>query len=450
MQLASICSGVGVPELAAKQLGFNCLFAAEKAPFPKRVFQHHFPRVKTYGDFTKINPKNWLDKIELLVAGTPCQSFSLAGKKQGLKDKRGNLTIKYIRLVHQTRTPWAVLENVPGIFDRDFGFVLDEITGRSDLRLYAKWPTAGVVERGASGYSAAWRVLDAQFFGVPQRRRRVFIVFHAGDWERCAEVLNEPEGGQRDIEPGGSQGEGAAAGTDGGAGGARKVYRSNAVGERYECGETLHAFPAMDSDERRTPIVYENYSRDGRYHEAPDLAPPIRSELHGHLPIVYENQATDARYQDVGETAPPLTHYMGTGGNTAIPIVMASAQSNAENGTDIAPTLQASERGDTAIVPNGAGQDGYATADIPNAITTESKDLVIWNGWLRYMTPTEAERCMGMSDGYTDIPLLKTAKDGKETLVPASKTNRYKAIGNSMAVPVMRWVLQRLEQVAGR
>ena len=400
MRYATICSGIGAPELAVQPLRWKCLFQSETEPFPRAVLQHHYPKTKLYEDFREINQDNWLDKIELLVAGTPCQSFSNAGQRQGITEARGNLTLEYIRFVLRTQTRWAVLENVPGILVKDFGYILDAITGRDDLCHYSHWPKAGFVERGESGYSAAWRVLDAQYFGVAQRRRRVFLVMHSGDWEPPCRVLFEYESGEGHPEAGEEEGAEVAAAVD----------------------------VCVDQ-------------------------------------TVYTNQATDARYRDAKDKAPTLTQYMGTGGNTAIPIVMASGQANAEisgdlspalasrqykdppivlanantratMAVDIAPTILSAQRGDKAIVLNSARQDCHAD-HIPTHLDTDKTSTAVLQDdlILRYMSLTETERCFGMPDGYTNIGT-------------GSKSARYKALGNSMVVPVMRWIMQRVEMVA--
>ena len=195
IKFATVCSGIGSVEFAASFLEWECLFQSEILESSKKVLQYHFPNVKLYGDFTKeLNHEDWLDKIDCLVAGTPCQSFSVSGRQEGITEARGQLTLEYIRLIRSTNTPWAILENVSGLLNKDFGIVLNEITGREDLSGYKQWPTAGFIEQGVSGYSAAWRILDARYSGIPQQRRRVFVIIHAGSWRAPARVLFEQQG----------------------------------------------------------------------------------------------------------------------------------------------------------------------------------------------------------------------------------------------------------------
>jgi DNA (cytosine-5)-methyltransferase 1 len=170
----SVCSGIEAATVAWHPLGWTPAAFSEIEAFPRAVLAHHYPDVPCHGDFTTIGADEY-GPIDLLVGGTPCQSFSVAGLRGGLGDDRGNLALEYLRLADRKRPRWLVWENVPGVLSsnggRDFGAIL-----------------GGMVELG---YSFAYRVLDAQFFGVPQRRRRVFVVGHLGDWRRAAAVLFE-------------------------------------------------------------------------------------------------------------------------------------------------------------------------------------------------------------------------------------------------------------------
>ncbi len=179
----SVCSGIEAATVAWHPLGWTPAFFAEIEPFPSAVLSHHYPSVPNHGDMTKF--VNWPDAtINLLVGGTPCQSFSVAGLRGGMADPRGNLTLTYLAVTDRYRPEWLVWENVPGVLSsnrgRDFGAFLGGL--------------------GELGYGFAYRVLDAQYvrvdgFGraVPQRRRRVFVVGYLGDWRPAAAVLFERE-----------------------------------------------------------------------------------------------------------------------------------------------------------------------------------------------------------------------------------------------------------------
>ena len=181
MTYGSVCSGIEAVTVAWEPLGFRPAWFAEIDPFCSALLAHRYPDVPNLGDFTTI--KGSRGPIDVLAGGTPCQSFSLAGRRGGLEDARGNLAIEFCRLAGRLRPRWIVWENVPGVLSsnggRDFGSIVGAL---AEL-----------------GYGCAWRVLDAQFLGVPQRRRRVFVVGHLGDWRRAAAVLLEREGLCRDT-----------------------------------------------------------------------------------------------------------------------------------------------------------------------------------------------------------------------------------------------------------
>lgn len=182
----SLCSGIEAASVAWEPLGWEAVAFSEIEKFPCSVLKHHFPNVQNVGDMTQIDGSQYRGAVDLIVGGTPCQGFCIAGKRGGLSDERSGLALHFIRIVSECRPRWFVWENVPGAFStnggRDFGsFVkaLDEC-----------W------------YHIAWRVLDAQFFGTSQRRRRIFLVGHSGDWRYPAAVLFERESLRRDSKAG--------------------------------------------------------------------------------------------------------------------------------------------------------------------------------------------------------------------------------------------------------
>jgi len=177
LKYGSVCSGVEAATVAWHDLGFEPQWFSEVDAFPSAVLQHHYPNVPNHGDMTKFKEWNNDKTIDLLVGGTPCQSFSVAGLRKGLSDPRGNLMLTYLAMAEQLKPRWLVWENVPGVLSSNGG------------RDFATFLTA----MGKIGYGFAYRVLDAQYFGVPQRRRRVFVIGYLGDWRRAASVLFEPE-----------------------------------------------------------------------------------------------------------------------------------------------------------------------------------------------------------------------------------------------------------------
>ena len=198
MRYATVSSGISAESAAWVPLGWEPVWYSEIAKFPSAVLAHHYPNTPNLGDMTKIHEderfQQSIGTIDLISGGTPCQSFSVAGLRKGMADPRGNLALTYLGIVDKLRPRWVVWENVPGVLSsnkgRDFGAFLGAL--------------------GQLGYGWAYRILDAQHFGVPQRRRRVFVVGHIGGWRRAAAVLFEPESLLRHSTPGRKAGQGAA------------------------------------------------------------------------------------------------------------------------------------------------------------------------------------------------------------------------------------------------
>ena len=181
MRYATVCSGIEAPSQAWHGLGWKPVWFSEIEAFPSAVLNHHYPEVPNLGDMTKLNKDERYQKsagaIDVFCGGTLCQSFSVAGLRKGLADPRGNLALHFLRIVDDLRPRWVVWENVPGVLSssggRDFGSFLGAL--------------------GQLGYGFAYRVLDAQYFGVAQRRRRVFVVGYIGGWRGAAAVLFDTE-----------------------------------------------------------------------------------------------------------------------------------------------------------------------------------------------------------------------------------------------------------------
>jgi len=176
MRYLSVCSGIEAATVAWKPLGWKAAAFSDIEEFPRRLLKYHYPDTPVHGDFTTIGMRDY-GAIDLLVGGTPCQAFSIAGLRRGFADDRGNLTLAFLQLLKRKAPKWVVWENVTGILSHDGGRTFATFLG-------------GL---GECGYGFAYRVLDAQYFGVPQRRRRVFVVGCFRDWRSAAEVLFEPQ-----------------------------------------------------------------------------------------------------------------------------------------------------------------------------------------------------------------------------------------------------------------
>lgn len=203
MRYGSVCSGIEAACVAWRPLGWECAFVAETGRFQSRVLAARWPGVPNLGDFTLIETDACAG-IDLLVGGTPCQSFSQAGKRKGLRDGRGDLALAFAGLAFRSRARWVVWENVPGVLTsgggRDFAAFLSSLVGWEVPVPAGGWKNAGLVTDGPGGFGLGWRVLDAQYVrseqfprGVPQRRRRVILVGYLGDWRRAARVLFDGE-----------------------------------------------------------------------------------------------------------------------------------------------------------------------------------------------------------------------------------------------------------------
>ena len=350
MRYASVCSGVEAPTVAWHPLGWKPQFFSEIEKFPSAVLKHHYPDVPNHGDM--LNYKDWPDYdkangIQLLVGGTPCQSFSVAGLRKGLDDPRGNLMLTFLGVAKKYNPKWIIWENVPGVLSsnqgRDFGTFLTAL--------------------GQIGYGFAYRVLDAQYWGLAQRRKRVFVVGYAGDWRRAAAVFFERESLSGHPAPSREAREKvagaiAASSFTGGAGG------------RPEGAAVNHFVPSTTG-----PLT-------AGMHKGPRGTEAVDSNHVFAIPGNWIGRAPE------------------NGGNATKPM------------DNIAPNLTSADR--------------HAVAN---------------NMQVRRLTPRECERLQGFPDDFTRIPWRNKAPED------CPDGPRYKAMGNSMAVPVMRWIGERIEMV---
>jgi DNA (cytosine-5)-methyltransferase 1 len=319
LRYLSVCSGVEAASAAFEPLGWKPVGFSEIEPFPSAVLAHRFPQVKNYGDLTRF--REWPIEpgtVDLLIGGTPCQSFSVAGLRRGLADPRGNLALTFLALADHLRVPWVVWENVAGVLTsgggRDFGSLVGAL--------------------GELGYEWAYRTFNAEHFGVPQRRRRVFLVAHRGDRAGPAQVLFEREGVR---------------------GNPREAEAQVPSGATWWNGD-------------RVSQTLDAVLAKGQMMPEKNRFPVVAVESSGLL------EAEPAKAV--------LAHLRAVGRSTA-----------------------------------PAGRT------------------------LRRITPREAERLMGFPDDWTLVPWRGKA---------ASDTVRYKALGNSFAVPVVRWIGERITAVNAR
>ena len=454
MKYLSVCSGVEAATVAWHDLGFEPVAFSEIEKFPSEVLNFRYPNVPNMGDMTKYKEWKLNDSIDLLVGGTPCQSFSVAGLRKGLEDPRGNLMLTYVGILDKFRPKWAVWENVPGVLSsnggRDFGSFLGAL--------------------GELGYGWAFRVLDAQHFGVPQRRRRVFVVACLGDWTRPAKVLFEPESLRRNPPKSKGKKQSAPAFTSSSFGGySEGVGTIRAAGGDLGGGsETLIATP--DGNHTTGSLLARDYKGIGNQ----DLQD-------GRGLVVYETHPADSRVKEMGDVCQTVTSRWGTGGGN-VPIALAEntigrQPLNGGNGTGFTEggpmyTLNATGVHGVAVDMYNLSLNDKTTQTLRGfghidhvggtfqpivledqggsvmRVTNDGKvgtlrreshghePSVIHNMAVRRLTPIECERLQGFPDDYTNI----------KTKCPDGP--RYKAMGNSMAVPVMKWIGQRIKEVA--
>ena len=382
MRYGSVCSGVEAASVAWEPLGFEPVFFSEIEPFPSAVLAHHWPSVPNCGDMTKFEDWNYEQgSIDILVGGTPCQSFSVAGVRSGLSDSRGNLALTYCRMVDRLRPRWFVWENVPGVLSsnggRDFGSILGAMA--------------------QLGYSFAWRVLDAQNFGVPQRRRRVFLVgCSSGDWRDPASVLFERDCGSRDFEK-------------------SRKERKETTGSSVKC--------FAGNKESRVAATVQTTMHD-------------YSRADGFNTVVHANHVAPT----ITSSGPPYSR-TGNQGSEVDALVVHGSQDPITS--DKAFPLGRNQGQENVLCFEPRSQDGVprvhgtVSPTLNTAQGGQRQPCFVQSSAVRRLTPTEAERLQGFPDGHTDI-----GWKGKST----PDSHRYKAMGNSMAVPVMRWIGQRIKE----
>ena len=511
----SICSGIEAATAAVHALGWTPAGFAEIEAFPCAVLaerhgsnklgealSHNAP--PNFGDFTQIDLTR-LGTVDVLIGGTPCQAFSIAGRRLSLADARGNLTLSFVVLAHELarshglRNVWW--ENVPGILSTDdnaFGCFLGALVG-SDAPCVSplergRWPDIGMVA-GPAG-RAAWRVLDAQYFGLAQRRRRVFVVADLGAGADPAAVLFEPQGLRGHPPARGEARQGTARDAAAGAG----ERRAFGGGHCADVAATLNAafhdkqglenqhidggaswfvahalrgegFDASeDGTGRGTPIVpvkiaprftcqscgsgfgVDDYPRNPTCPRCGSMQcrDVFDEDGGGQLAVAFPERLSGTQYASSGDVSPSLQALNPTA--VAYAIQERAVSENLDHGPngmgvreDVAYTLEAREKVQ-AVAYDLRGREGGAqfegprdTANLRAASGGSSRSYVATRWAVRRLTPTECERLQGFQDGHTAIPWRGKPAD------QCPDGPRYKALGNSMAVPVMAWIGRRLD-----
>ena len=558
MTLGSLFDGIGGFPLAAVHCGGVPVWASEIEPFPMRVTKLRFPDMIHVGDITKLDGAK-LPPVDVICGGSPCQDLSVAGLRKGLAGERSGLFMDQVRIVKEMRAEderrgvsddfirprYLVWENVPGAFSsangEDFRAVIEEIVHIKDSTCHVprpdtgRWESAGAAILGDQ-FSLAWRVLDAPYWGVAQRRRRIFLVADFGGLT-APKILFEQERLLRDPAEGQGQGKGvttAAGNSSADSGGSRVAEEKQVdifafhINQREETinlngisgalmattNMQMQTFVAegmrkFESAEKKEECLCLNDQGGERMDVSVDITATLRAGMSGHPPLVmgiqqgsagteeipdpalteeaetggnnqqilFENHGIDARYTGPHEVAPTMSARYGTGGNN-VPLVSDMPESyciagniidrevqNGGNGLgcqpDISYTLTSADRHavfsrqrsdeflqnrvtatqsarqhkdatDLVCEPyqNTVGTIGYTDhKGINNQYVSEDKCIVENRKLIRRLTPLECERLQGFPDHWTDIP-------------GASDSARYKALGNSVAIPCVDFVLR--------
>ena len=502
LTLGSLFDGIGGWCLAAQRAGIKPIWSSEIEKFPLAVTAHHFPEVVQLGDITKLDGAT-LPPVDIICAGPPCQDLSVAGKQKGLAGERSGLFINAINIVRRMRLStgggyprFFVWENVPGAFSSnhglDFKAVLEEI-GQATIPMpeRGKWADAGLVQ--CDNCEIAWRVLDAQYFGVPQRRRRIFLVADFAKAGRCAgEILFERESVPGDSAQGGAERERIAGTAKGSTGTASRVKVLN----KGDCqSKKVLKEPCMRTTTKLgvcvANILYDHHPQDCRVTECKDIAPTVSAKYGtggNNTPKVMaagfkagQSKAGSLGYEE--EKAATLSANMSGLEPTVVTYAIAGnvigrKVANGGNGKgfkeEVSYTLNTMDR--HAVCCIGNGQTNKPVSDkagalncmhdqqivfyredmdtlIAQAVEVRNSKEDIVNGALqskasnnlnsnnvvrqsnttRRLTPFECERLQGLPDGYTQID-DKTCSDSA----------RYKALGNGMAQPVADWIIKRI------
>lgn len=486
LKLGSLFDGIGGFPLAATMNDIRPVWASEIEPFPMAVTAYRFPQMKHMGDITKLHGAN-LPVVDVIAGGSPCQDLSVAGKREGLAGERSGLFMEQVRIVkemrkqdrrrmrnHRRRTDefirprYMLWENVPGAFSSgethgaDFHTVLEEVCRikEADVSIPGPpggaWTPAGLIM--GEGFSVAWRVLDAQFWGVPQRRNRIFLVADFGG-HSAGEILFESDNVWRNYQKKREERKGVACyfktGTaDAGRASPRKDYvicLLDQGGERMDVHENKSG-TLLAHGRSNPPIIMA--TSQGNAEIGIGYCPTITAAAGmagNNQPILFDNHGPDTRYTGPVEVAQTITSALGTGGNnTPLAVnkepfciagnIINRKEKNGGNGCGyqqgISYTLTTEDR--HCVFAPGNERKPYqevigslCAGDekmISNQYVDQRKCIVDMSSLVRRLIPLECERLMGFPDYWTDIP-------------GASDSARYRALGNSLAVPCVDFIL---------
>lgn len=451
MRYGSVCSGIEAATQAWHPLGWSAAFFSEIEKFPSAVLAHHYGSnmpgeddakngIPNHGDMSKF--ERWPDHaIDILVGGTPCQSYSIAGLRKGLDDERGNLMLTYAEIARRYRPRWLAWENVPGVLSsdrgRDFASLLGLLTGKRVTVPKDGWSNAGYVTHGTHGYGVAWRVLDAQFvrvdgFGraVPQRRRRVFVIGYLGDWRCAAAVLFERQSLSGGFKP------------------CRKTQEeiTDAIGASSGIGR-FGSERGLNKNSGRVELdnreMFSQHVDGVASVKSHDFVKPYDKQALGVFGKGEVSSTLSARdYKDCAD------------------VVVFNSRQDPDVLVGVTNSLDASLPQAYCILGNAIGRkpknggnglgwnhevSGTLTKLDRHAVAYSNEESELhddcWNWHVRRLTPNECHRLQGFPDNFCKIPWRGKSVD------ECPDGHQYKALGNSMAVNVMRWLGLRIEMV---
>ena len=414
MNYLSVCSGIEAATVAWHHMGWKPVGFSEIEKFPSQVLAHHYPQVTNFGDMTKYKEWKLDDSIGLLVGGTPCQSFSVAGLRKGLEDPRGNLALTYVGILDKFRPKWCIWENVPGVLSsnkgRDFGAFLGAL--------------------GELGYGWAYRVLDAQNFGVAQRRKRVFVVGCLGGWESAAKVLFESESLSGDIKPSRKTREEATRGFVPSIANCIQTTcndysRADGFNMIAHCVDTFPTLLSSTAGVSRPGNAVTEHQTYIAYSMQGNLIGRDKGGPQG-IGVSDSNTMYTLTKTDVHAV------FCDTYNGTIQGDIAATMTADMAGSTHSGPKVMQNTVWDTTNITSPQNGSNPKTNDPCHTLAKGQHPPLLTGMAVRRLTEVECERLQGFPDNYTNI---------KENCPSGA---RYKALGNSMAVPVMRWIGERI------
>ncbi|KZN62611.1 DNA-cytosine methyltransferase [Pseudoalteromonas luteoviolacea CPMOR-1] len=470
MRYLSLFSGVEAATLAWEELGWEAVAFAQFDPdhdysrgpdFASAVLDFHWPNVPNLGDVTKITTRTLkqLGQIDLVVFGSPCQGLSIAGKGDGLNDERSGLFKEAIRIVNLCKkhcgTRFALWENVPGSFSTnggsDFSEVIKLLSGsKFDCE---KWQTSGLAigEKGL----VEWATLNAQYFGVPQRRRRVFAFADFGDWENRREVLFNSQSVPRDLESSRAAQKKTSRGIANGIGNPshwdNRLAPHPTLSQSHSTGGIAQSNQELFSQRGAGLVmsIHQNNRGEVRLSKvAPTLQTSGGTVGQGYQAVTFKklNSANSSIYNESGfglwkEGIGPLRSSGGTVGGGSENLTINKPACFNELAYCLQTTCNDYSRADGFNMVIHGTQDPIvsSSAHCLGRNSGQENALLNLNGRVRKLTPIECERLQGMPDDHTKVPWMNKSTHN------CPDGHRYKAIGNSMAVPVMKWIGQQIQ-----